>query len=351
MAIIKINKSSALKAMNQDNTDTSLGDTLYGFNSDFGKRYLHPSRNNRGLVFFVRPQLNLTDENIKFSRMLYGNLASQGHSISNFVRQTLDPRLAQTAAVEVINNKQAFIPLLTNTLTSLTGFPDVELPTSSSSPGLLNEVYTLPDGAVDLYGPVEISGSFSNTTGEPVMNLIHTWVIATSLMIQGKIRPYADFIAEHERCFDTRIFRLVLDQTGRFVRRIAATGPGFCDSVGVGAGFNYNALSHFIEGDEVHSFRFKMAGIEYKDPILVYEFNEIGIIFQPLLHDDMREENLRIIPPEFRHIVNYMGYPRIDPETMELQMWVEKDKAREIFTEYAAYDREVGVSIKRGMTT
>lgn len=346
MAIIKINKSSALKAMRQDNTDTTLGDSMYGFNTDFGKRYLHPSRNNQGLCFFVRPQLNLTDENIRYSRLIYGNVGGDGYSIPAFVRQTLDPRLAQYANTEVINNKQAFIPLLTNALTSLSGFPDIELPSTSTSPGLMNEVYTLPDGATELYGPVEISASFANTTGEPVMNLFHTWITATSLMIQGKIRPYADFIAEHERCFDTRIFRLILDQSGKYVRRIGATGPGFVDNVGIGAGFNYNSLAHFVEGDEVNTFRFKMAGVEYRDPILIYEFNKIGEIFQPLLEDEFREMELRIVPQELRHLVNYMGYPRIDPDTMELQMWIEKDKARELLHKFNDYDIAIGVNTR-----
>lgn len=332
--------------MRQDNTDTTLSDSMYGFNTDFGKRYLHPSRNNQGICFFVRPQLNLTEENIRYSRLLYSNLGGDGYSIPTYVRQTLDPRLAQTAEVEVINNKQAFIPLLTNALTSLSGFPDIDLPSTSTTPGLINEVYTLPDGSTELYGPVEISASFANTAGEPVMNLIHSWVVATSLMIQGKIRPYADFIAEHERCFDTRIFRVVLDQTGRFVRRIAATGPGFVDNVGIGAGFNYNSLANYVEGDEVHSFRFKMAGVEYRDPILVYEFNKIGEIFQPLLEDYHREKELRMVPQELRHLANYMGYPRIDPDTMEFQMWIEKDKARELLVGFNEYEKKIGVNTR-----
>lgn len=323
MAVIKSSLELTLRRCNQDDVDQSLRNTLYGFNTDFSKRYMHPSRNNQGFTFFVRPQLNLSTDNIKYSRLLYGNMGDDAFNIPTFVRHTLDPRVAHGSEVDVINNKQAYIPLLTNSLLTLSGFPDIELPTTSTDPGLLQEVYTLPDGATDIYGPVEISTEFMNTTGDPIMHLFHTWVVATSLMVQGKIRPYADFISEHERCFDTRIFRIILDQTGKSVRKIAATGPGFVDTVGVGGGYDYNHENHYTESAST-SFRFKCAGAEYRDPILVYEFNQIGEIFNPDLADEFREDKLAKVPISLRHAVNHLGYPRINEKTMEFEFWIEK---------------------------
>ena len=346
MAVINSNAHIAFKAMNQDNTDTSLGDAMYGFNTDYGKRYIHPSRTNQGLCFFVRPQLNLSELNIRYSRLLYGNVGSDDFGMATYIKHTLDPRLAATSDLNVINNKQAFIPLLTNTLLSMSGFPDIELPSDSSTPGLLNEVYTIPDGATDIYGPVELSAAFMNTTGEPVLNMFHTWVTAITLMRQGVIRPYADFISEHERCFDTRIFRFTLDQTGRFVRRIAVTGPGFVDNVGIGGGFDYDVNTHYVAGQERQTFRFKMAGIEYRDPILVHEFNEIGRIFNPMLQDGTRQKNMQVIPHALRHITNHMGYPQIDEKTMELQYWVENDIVETVLSKYSGYHDQIGIEIR-----
>lgn len=323
MAVIKSSLELTLRRVNQDDVDQSLRNALYGFNSDFSKRYMHPSRNNQGFTFFVRPQLNLADDNIRFSRLLYGNMGSDAFDIPTFVRHTLDPRVAAASDIDVINNKQAYIPLLTNSLLTLSGFPDIELPTTSSEPGLLQEVYTLPDGATDNYGPVEISTEFLNTTGDPIQHLFHTWTIAISLMVQGKIRPYPDFISEHERCFDTRIFRIILDQTGRFVRKVAATGPGFIDNVGVGQDYDYNHEKHYSDNVST-AFRFKMAGAEYRDPILIYEFNKIGEIFNPDLSDEFREKKMAKVPLSLRHAVNHLGYPRIDEQTMEFEYWIDK---------------------------
>lgn len=341
MAVIDFERDFVMQQMHVENLDTTLGSSLYGFNGNMEKRFIHQNKVNMGYTFFTRPQLNLSPHNIRYSRQLYGFLGSEHNmDMSTFVKHTLDPRLAGTAAaagVDIINNRQAFIPIMSNALNSMTGAPDLELPSFTSEEGRMNETYTMPDGHLNIFSSVDLSATFANISGDPILNLLHTWTMAISLMTQGIIRPYVDFITENERCYDTRIFRFTLDASGDYITNYAATGPGFVDGIGIGSTFDYNRESTFNEGLNEHNVRFKMAGIEYRDPILLYEFNKIGEIFNPMLGDEYREEKMFKVPKNILHLVHAIAYPRIDLDTMAMEFWIEQTDADNVHAELLRY--------------
>jgi len=323
MKIEKTNSEILHTYLGLESLDVTLGNSLYGFNVEYNRQYIHKSKTQQGLVFFVRPQLNLSRDNISNNRLLYTMLGEDKVNMSTWVKHTLDPRSVPENGSPVINNKQAFIPIMTNTINTMTGFPDVTFPSTTFQPGLFNEAYSIIDGTAKIYNPVDISTSFFNVSGEPVMNLLHTWGLASTLMVEGSISPYADYVIENERCYDTRIFRLVLDQTGRFVTNVAATGPGFIDSVGIGSVFDLNRDQVYNESENEHNFKFKMMGVEYKDIILLDEFNTIGEIFNPLLEDGIRDDEMIKVSHVVKKYFNYLSYPRVNLETFELEYWVE----------------------------
>lgn len=345
MAVIEFERDFVMQHMHVENLDTTLGTALYGFNSNLSKRFVHQNKINMGYTFFTRPQLNLSPHNIRFSRQLFGFLGSEHKTdMSTFVKHTLDPRLAASKAakgVNIINNRQAYIPILSNTLNSLSGAPDLELPSFTGEEGRMNETYTIPDGHMNLFSSVDLSATFANISGDPVLNLIHTWSLAISLMTQGLIRPYVDFITENERCYDTRIFRFTLDSSGEYITDYAATGPGFVDGIGIGSTFDYNRDSDFNDSITEHNIRFKMAGMEYRDPILLYEFNAIGEIFNPMLKDKYRKDNMVRIPNEIKHLVHGLAYPRVNIDTMAMEFYIEQKDAVNVYQELLKYESSV----------
>ena len=84
-----------------------------------------------GYTFFTRPQLNMQRENLRNVRQLADLLSSEPQSIQTFVRCTLDPRLINGYSIGrtvvpgmksgVVDNRSAFINVLTNNLISISG--------------------------------------------------------------------------------------------------------------------------------------------------------------------------------------------------------------------------------------
>ena len=66
-------------------------------------------------------------------------------------------------------------------------------------------------------------------------------------------------------------------------------------------------------------------GAMYQDTILVDEFNRTTQMFNDGLTDTLRPLYYKQIPMDALTIFNNRGYPRIDPNTYELQWWVSNE--------------------------
>ena len=293
---------------------------------------------NVGITFFTRPRLNLSYDNLAMDRTLSTLLVNDEKSIQQIIRAYLDPDRQAGIGVSsrkgdeiiksaFVDSKNPFITVLTNTITSLSGWPDVTVDTFSSKEGLFKEAWSMIDGNTKIYGLFELTANFQNPAGDPISLLLSVWTRYASMAYLGEVFPYPDSIAENEIDYQTRIYRLVLDPSRRFVQKIAACGAAFPTVNPLGAAFNYDANRHFTgENDEV-SVTFRCMGAEYNDPITIKEFNDTVVMFNP----NMRASNLKSkkgsmvqIPPEFILPMNNYGYPRIDPLTFELQWWLDK---------------------------
>ena len=293
---------------------------------------------NVGITFFTRPRLNLSYDNLAMDRTLSTLLVDNEKSIQQIVRAYLDPDrqagigVISRAGDEVIKSafvdpKNPFITLFTNTITSLSGWPDVVVDTYSSKEGVFKEAWSMVDGNTKLYGLFDLTANFQNPAGDPISLLLNVWTRYASMVYLDEVYPYSDSIVENEIDYQTRIYRLVLDPSRRYVQKIAACGAAFPTVNPLGAAFNYDANRHFTgENDEV-SVTFRCIGAEYNDPITIKEFNNVVVMFNPnmkLSNLNKKGSNMIQIPPEFILPMNNYGYPRIDPLTFELQWWLDK---------------------------
>lgn len=317
--------------------DKAIGNNLWGFNHRQVAGLVPSNKDSYGMTFFVRPQLNLQSDNVRNVRLFYPLLTDQPLSIQRFVRCTLDPRLqagylnsqhfSPQFPCELVDNRNAFIPVLSNNLNAISGWPDVIAPTFQSKAGLYQEEYAQVDGVTRNFTSFDITATFRNTRGDPIVYLFYIWLHYQSMVFENLLVPYPDFLAENEIDYMTRIYRLVLDPEKRFVRKIAATGVSFPTSVPVGEFFDYSNDTPFNLQNKDISVRFKCLGAQYQDDILVKEFNATVQIFNP----DMSEAKLLLgntmikVHPTLLPYFNNRGYPRINPETYELEWYVSGD--------------------------
>jgi hypothetical protein len=225
----------------------------------------------------------------------------------------------------IVDNKQAFIPILTNNINSVSGWPDIAVSPFTSKPGLYKESWSIIDDIARYYETFDIDASFRNTRGDPILYLFYIWLNYSSLVFEGRLIPYIDFITENEIDYNTRIYRLVLDHNRDKVTKIAATGASFPISVPMGSFFDYNHEKPFNDQNKDITIRFRCMGVDYQDDILIKEFNDTVCIFNPSMKDGRRQGTMVRIKKNTKEFLNNRGYPRIDPDTHILEWWSFRD--------------------------
>lgn len=319
-------------------SDKAISNNLFGLTNDGVKGVLPENRDSYGMVFFTRPQLNLSKKNVMNVRKMYSLLNNDPSSIHRYVRCMLDPRLNKvkigndtealdTATSVLLNDELAFIPVLTNNIKSMSGWPDIALPTFTSKEGLRKEQWSIGDGAIEIYDSFDIDCTFKNMKDEPITMLMETWVQYIAQVFEGNMSPYMDMIVENEIDYNTRIYRLVLDETKRFVKKIAATGASFPINVPTGKMFDFTDENKYNDQTKELNLRFKCVGAMYNDDILIQEFNKTAGIFDPEVRNliNGRAHNLEKIPESLLSVFNHRGTPLINKNTLELEWWINKN--------------------------
>jgi len=339
----------------------AIGNTLYGIDHRLTPSAVPSNVDQYGYTFFVRPQLNLTEGNCRMDRKFFQILNDNYTSIQTYARSILDPRLEngyknpvafgfgdQTDIIKrtiagvkcpLVQNENPFIPVLTNQLRSVSGWPDITLPTFTTPQGIYNEEMVLGDGIVSNYSSFDITATFRNTRGDPIVYMFYVWMNYIANVFEGKMMPYADFIIENEIDYNTRIYRFDLDRERRFVTKVAATGASIPTALSVGQFFDYNSERPYNDQTKEISIRFSSMGALYMDEILLNEFNRTVNIFNPSMRvvngydgripltdpSNILPNKMVKIPWELLTIFNNRGIPRINLKTFEFEWWIEKD--------------------------
>lgn len=317
----------------------AIANDLYGVNHRQIASTVPSNKDSYGLTFFVRPQLNLQGDNIRNLRHFYPLLNRVETSIQRFVRCTLDPRLMYQSSTlpdklncPIVDPLQCFIPVMTNNLKFISGWPDITVDTFSTKEGLYKEVYTQVDGTSEIYSEFDIDATFRNTRGDPILYLMYIWTKYHSKVFEGTLVPYPDAIINNRIDYMTRIYRLVLDQHKKIVTKIAATGVSFPVSVPMGQYFDYSSETVYSDQTKDLVIRFKSLGAQYQDDILILEFNATVVAFNPSMADGVRGNSMIVIHPALLEYFKNRGYPRINPITYELEWWVPQTLFNELTT-------------------
>lgn len=311
--------------------DKAISRNLYGINHRQTPPGALMNKDIYGYTFWTRPQLNLTGNNIRNDRIFYDLLSTEATSLQRYVRCMLDPRLqsgfspGETLKCPLVDPFQAFIPLFTNSLLSVSGWPEFQTPVYSSRPGLYKEVYAQVDGTTKIYNDYDIDATFRNYRGDPLMYMIFIWLKYASLVFEGILVPYPDYIINNTIDYNTRIYRLVMDHNKTFVKKIACTGVSFPSAIPMGGFFDYNSEDPYNEQLREVTIRFTSLGAEYIDNIIVKEFNETVKIFNPYMRDALRPNTMVAVPFNYLILFNNSGYPRINEDSYELEWYVSKN--------------------------
>lgn len=316
------------------NLSTAISDTFYGINHRKLPNPIPINKDDNGLTFFTRPRMNMTRDNLRQVRQFVPMLTSDAATIPRAIRALLDTdSRIEGHTSPLVDPHQAFIPILTNQLITLSGWPDVVAPVYTSKPGPYKEAFSHVDGVTFNYEVFSLQADFRNIQGDPITALFLTWVHYASLVFQGIIVPYPDMVIENEIDYQTRIYRLILDPSRRFVQKIGACGAAFPFSAPMGTAFNISADQPYTRANEQISISFQAIGAMYQDDILVDEFNKTVIAQNSDMggsDSDRVTNGLKKIEVSLQKTFNHFGYPLINPNTYELEWWIWKQEYDEM---------------------
>jgi len=316
------------------NLSTSTANIQRGINHRGVGNPTTQNTDNHGLTFFTRPRLNLSYDNVATSRILSPLLTQSPNTLPRLIRVLLDHvgALERNVTCPMVDDRMPFIPMLTNNLLSISGWPDIDLDTYTAPEGIVKESWSMVDDVPRNFGTFDLTANFRNIAGDPINALFHAWTHYAAAVAMGELVPYPEMIVENEIDYMTRIYRLVLDPTRTFVQKIGACGAAFPTASPLGAAFNYSSDSPLAQDNEQISIPFRCIGAEYNDPITIVEFNATVILFNPLMDERYRADRFVKLGKSEQRLFNYEGYPWIAQDN-ELQWWVENERYKLLVNE------------------
>lgn len=291
--IVDRSLDSILESLPIGSVQKAIANNLYGINFRQTGNVVPRSKNHNGFIFFTRPQLNMSTLNITNYRGFYNLLSQNKASYQRYTRCMLDPRMGATGPLEMspgivspfVDRRNVFISALTNNAMSGSGWPDITIPVYTSEAGLYGEEHSMVDGVTNNFEAFDLDFVFKNTKGNPLIYMFYIWVKYQSLVTEGILNPYLDMITEVEIDYNTRPYRIVLDNQKRYVTDIACAGAAFPTNVPTGNLFDYNSDAPYITRNGEINIRFRCNGFKAFEDIIKYWFNQAVGIFNP----DMRK--------------------------------------------------------------
>lgn len=332
-----------------------LSNALMGYNHRMANTPVPLHREYGGVTFITRPDFNLSEENISNSRRL-SDMASQPRSSLDYsILAALDPdfelgfpdssrtkngqqksRFGTPFLPDIpFDNLQAFIPLLSTQLMSLSGPPDNSVESWMSPEGLMREQWGVPDSIDEVNYGYSSSLSFNNTIGDPIMKLATVWLELMAGTKIGKFKPKIRNSIQRRVDFQSRAYTLRYDALGNILRFnvICVMWP---TNNNAGAMANVDNTKPLQDIDSTITLSWQCIGARYADPAYMDSFNQSVQLCNPDMMPDPRYDpsdpkneftpiglgNLRKLLPQELPYFNYYGYPHIDSWRRKLSWWV-----------------------------
>lgn len=317
---------SILKSTPMGSLATAISDTLRGINVTQTPGAVPFSKDLQGFTFFTRPTMNMVDSNLRRRRSLAKLLDNRPDSLRRMIRACFDYEAdASGYPSALLDPQQAFIPILTNQLINISGFPDKEVQVWTSKPGYYKESVSFVDSVSDYYETYEVTANFRNIPGDPITEMMACWCDYSSLVFQGILIPKHKYLVRHQVDYQTRIYRLILDPTRRYVQNIFAANAANPLNAPVGARATVEETGPQTTVNNQISVRFHCIGFISNDDILIDEFNACVVKSNGAMSDQFRNANMVKLQEYDKRLFNHRSYPRINPTTLELEWWTDAD--------------------------
>ncbi len=309
--------------------------------------------------FFTKPNCNLLPENIDSVPRLQYLSESDKNSTASMIRASLMPKTfnngrpgsAPGIRCNAVDDDYPFIPFLSTTLQSMSGWPDEVTEFFMAEPGMKKETFGWVDSPTDFFEDFTLTATFIAKRGHP-----HFWFFNALDQYakhvgpgSGVIHPHPESENEHEIDYMMNYYLLITDPTKKYLQMIARPGGGMIvEGNPSSADFNFDRESVFNTENAQYTIPFKCFGMVCNEPETIDDFNGLvrsfktsmfSVMYRPGIKEEATngiglEENYRgstlvgdmvYINDSVRGLFQWRGYPFINPNTSEIEWWVDKE--------------------------
>ena len=246
----------------------------------YGTSMLTPNVEHSGLTFFTRPKLPLTRGNLQLCPTLTPLDTYDPQAYAFAIRCWLDTKFSLTKANQqyvlqcpFFDIKSAFNIPLSNACVAQSGWPDPFIQTFTTTGGFFQEDQTFPIGSDRLRKTYDLTFTFKETQGAPILSMLYTWYEAMSCLCEGSMVAYAEDIDAQRMCYTCSIYRFLLDPSKTHITHYAKATGCFPKAPPVGALFNQSKGEINISAAQEVSVPFVVNKVEYDDPRILLDFN------------------------------------------------------------------------------
>lgn len=246
----------------------------------FGTSMLTPNVEHCGLTFFTRPKLPLTRGNLQQCPILTPLDTYDPMAYTFAIRCWLDTKFSKTKAnmkyimeCPFFDVKSAFNIPLSNACIAQSGWPDPFIQTFTTTGGFFQEDQTFPIGSDRLRKTYDLTFTFKETQGAPILSMLYTWYEAMACLCEGSMVAYAEDIDAQRMCYTCSIYRFLLDPSKTHITHYAKATGCFPKAPPVGALFNQSKGEFNISAAQEVSVPFVVNKVEYDDPRILLDFN------------------------------------------------------------------------------
>lgn len=280
-----------------------------------------------GYVFFTRPRLRLTYDNLLKNRTFTLLNGGSDSSVASIVRAYLDPvgHNSGTFKCPRVDKRNPFIPILTNNLESLSGFPDNPIEIFSYKEGIMGETVSLADGRPVNLGNVSITASFTNVKNDFINFLFHIWTQYAMLSHYGVMMPYKDDWLYNRINYNTRIYRFVMDPSKTYIVDMAMTGASIPINTNKSVAYEYTKDDSSLNKQLNQStIQFHSNGVYMMDPIIFKQFNKVVEMFCPQMNPQVRKKHFVELSGAMKPYFVHNALPYINLTNAKLSWYVDK---------------------------
>ena len=289
----KIALDLAMLSSGTGTTDNQLQNFMTGFDK-YHTAKLPPYLEMTGPTFITRPRLCLQSSNIRNSEMMLPLDTVNPSSMAFAIRYLLDTNLTnapsnkrdlyKTAASNcpLINPQSPWFIPLCNSITDISGFPDIAMNTDTTAGGYYMEAQKFATGYNDFSNASnDLNLSFRETPGGVISAIFMYWLEYIRCVTRGIMLAYPDDIDGLIINYTVSIYQFNMDPSYQYITRWCKCTGCFPLNLDLGSIFSKSEKQYYQDSSQKVTVRFACNKFEYMKPSILMDFNTLAMRYFP----------------------------------------------------------------------